>query len=329
MSRLPCALARGKWAAVREACLIGCLAVLPASGAVAAPGPPRLEYLFSVPQDQSEHLFMDPLGLAVDSATQRIYVADTSHHQVQVFSMAGVPQYAFKHWVKYHTGERVLGEPWRLLPGEHGAVLVSDLLSDHIDEMDAFGNTGDSIDVTTLMGGKERAAPGAMDRDAAGNLCVLNETTGQILVLDKARHRRLTYGAEGVAGRRFKSVVDIAVAPDGTVYSLDSVEDHVIRVFDSTGHFLRGFGRHGFKDADFHMPSALALDHAGRLWISDMVSRDVKLYTTDGKFLTTFGGMGTGRGEFYFPCNVAVTRDVLCVLERAGAQLQAFRIVGP
>jgi DNA-binding beta-propeller fold protein YncE len=329
--RVPQALSRAVGRTVAGACLLGwpwaiAAAVGPAWGAADVP---RLEFLFQVPGNASARTFMNPLGLAFDPVRERLYVADTSHNQVTVLSSSGAILYSFKHWVTYYNGERVPGEPWRLLPWDRGTLLLADRLSDRIDVVDAWGAIVDSIDVTKLLGLKQRATPGAMARDVAGNLYILEHTTGQVLVLDRARRLQRVIGPQGPDSAKFEGVTDIAVAPDGTTYVLDHVEDTVVQVFDPTGKRLAGFGRHGAKDPDFHLPAAITLDGAGRLWIADAFSHEVKVYTTAGEFLTVFGRMGVDPGQFYFPADVAVGAGVLYVLERAGARLQAFRIVGP
>ena len=331
MPQLPHVLNHRRPTALAAACLLSCAATLvtPPPARAAAAAPPALEYLLTVPQAGAARLFANPLGIAVDPLRGRVFVADTAHNQVRVFTTAGVPLYSFKHRAKLYTGERALGEPWRLLPNDDGTLLVADRLCDRIDVVDILGNTVDSIDVTSLAGGPDRATPGAMDRDAAGNLYVLELTSGQVLVLDKAYRLRLRFGVEGSRTSRFRSVVDIAVARDGTTYALDSADDAVVRVFDPAGRPVRGFGRHGYKDANFHMPAAISIDAVGRLWIADAVSHEVKVYTTAGDYLCVFGGRGQGAGQFYFPSDLAVAADRLYVLERAGERFQEFRIVGP
>lgn len=331
MPQLPQVLARRARLALVGSCLVACawLVGIPALQAAPADGAPKLELLFQAPLDSASRLFLNPQGVACDTALGRVYVADTGHNQVIAFNTAGVLQYSFKHRADHFSGERIPGEPWRLLAGEQGTVLVADRLGDKVDIVDAWGTAVESIDVTAALGGKDRASPGAMGRDAEGRLYILEHTTGQVLVFDKARRLVRQFGIESPLSTRYKSTVDMAVATDGTLYVLDNIDEPVVRVYGPDGKRKGDIGRHGAKGSDFHMPAAIALDGAGRLWIADGVSHDVKLYTTDGKFLAVFGGMGLGPGQFYFPSSVTVASGVLYVLERAGARLQAFKIVGP
>lgn len=121
-------------------------------------------------------------------------------------------------------------------------------------------------------------------------------------------------------------VVDVAVGSDGTAYVLQSQGTPVVQIFDASGRFKAGFGRHTDRPQDFHFPTALALDGAGCIWVADTFAHDVRAYSTSGKFLGAFGGRGTGRGYFSYPSDVTVTRDTLYVLEKAGRRVQAFRV---
>jgi len=308
--------------------LLGTCVVAGTAPRAAAAALPKLDFVFMTPAEPRSTEFLNPMGLAYDAATERLYVADTGHSRVVMYNKNGMMLSSFRHWIKYYDGKRIPGEPWRLLPGDRGTLLVADRLSDRIDIVDIFGAVVDSIDVTALLGSKDRAAPGAMARDAAGNLYLLERTCGQVVVFDRAWRKLRSFGPKSDADSRFKSLAGIAVAPDGTTYVLDSAEQSVVQVFDPKGQRLRGFARHGDKVSDFHLPASISLDQANRVWIADTFSHDVKVYSTDGQFLTSFGEMGMGRGDFYFPSDIIVTSDMLYVVERAGVRLQAFRISG-
>lgn len=313
---------------VRAALAAAVLGAVSLTGAWASAVTPRLDFLFMVPPTHTPDELRTPLGLAYDPASERLYLADTGHSRVLVYGKSGLLINSFKHWIKYYDGTRILGEPWRLLPCDRGMVLVSDRLSDRVDLVDMFGAVAETIDVTAAVGGKNRAIPGAMARDAAGNLYLLEHSSSQVVVFDRAWRKLRSFGPKYDPESRFKNLADLAVAPDGTTYVIDSVEDNVVRVFNPQGEMIREFARHGEKASDFHMPAAIALDGADRLWIADAFSQDVKVYTTTGQFLATFGGIGTNPGRFYFPSDIVVTDDRLYVLERAGARCQAFHILG-
>jgi len=51
----------------------------------------------------------------------------------------------------------------------------------------------------------------------------------------------------------------------------------------------------------FYMPSAIAVDGAGNIYILDTGNHRVQKFGPDGKYLATLGRQGQGPGEFYFP----------------------------
>ena len=56
----------------------------------------------------------------------------------------------------------------------------------------------------------------------------------------------------------------------------------------------------------FYMPSAIAVDGAGDLYILDTGNHRIQKFGPDGKFLASLGRQGQGPGEFYYPSWLAV-----------------------
>ncbi len=56
----------------------------------------------------------------------------------------------------------------------------------------------------------------------------------------------------------------------------------------------------------FYMPSAMAVDGAGNLYVLDTGNHRVQKFGPDGKYLATYGRQGQGPGEFYYPAWLAV-----------------------
>jgi hypothetical protein len=56
----------------------------------------------------------------------------------------------------------------------------------------------------------------------------------------------------------------------------------------------------------FYMPSAVAVDGAGNIYVVDTGNHRVQKFGPDGKYLDTYGRRGQGPGEFYYPAWVAV-----------------------
>jgi DNA-binding beta-propeller fold protein YncE len=325
-------LKRAGWLTVAGVCWLSWAGLtagaLPATAAEAAVGVPKLGFLFMAPKDSVPDALLNPTGLACDAARDRVYVADSSHSRVVVFNNLGSRLFTFQHWVRSANGQRMLGAPMCLLPWDGGTLVVTDALSPRLDIVDIYGAVVNSIDFAPLMHQPEPVNPGATGEDQAGNLYVVERSSQRVVVLNHGGTRVLrVFGGKGEDQGTFQGAEGLAVAPDGTTYVLDSMRGPIIQVFDPQGKFVTGFGQEGDRAEDFHHPTSVALDGDGRLWIVDTISQDVKCFTTSGRFLASFGGLGTGPGQFYFPIAVAVGGDILYVLEKAGARVQAFRII--
>lgn len=75
----------------------------------------------------------------------------------------------------------------------------------------------------------------------------------------------------------------------------------------------------------FHMPSDLAVDTQGRLYVLDTGNHRVQVFGPDGKYLKTIGRQGQGPGEFFMPN--ALDFDVqgnLYICESQAARIQAI-----
>lgn len=60
------------------------------------------------------------------------------------------------------------------------------------------------------------------------------------------------------------------------------------------------------ENVAFYMPSTLAVDGAGNLYVLDTGNHRVQKFGPDGKYLATYGRQGQGPGEFYYPAWLAV-----------------------
>jgi len=289
----------------------------------------ELQFLFSVSAYAPGKTFLSPQGLAFDPVHSELYVADTGNNQVVVFAKNGVPVDRFRHWVRDSEGKRIPGEPYGILPAEGSGLWIVDSLSDEVDLADPRGAPVYTIKVSAMLDRSLRAGPGKMERDSKGNVYLVERTTGRILVLDAGGTLLRSFGTRGKGEGKFEMIADVAVGGDGTIYVLDTTGIPAVQAFDPQGRRLSGFGRHSNKPEDFHFPVALTVDAAGRLWVADAFSHEVKAYTSSGELLGAFGEIGNAPGQFYFPSDLVASPDgVLYVLEKTGRRFQAFRILG-
>lgn len=56
-------------------------------------------------------------------------------------------------------------------------------------------------------------------------------------------------------------------------------------------------------------PSAIAVDQNGKIYVTDAGALNVKIYTSGGRFLTSFGQKGSGREGFGYPYGIVVMKN--------------------
>jgi DNA-binding beta-propeller fold protein YncE len=99
------------------------------------------------------------------------------------------------------------------------------------------------------------------------------------------------------------------------LYVADAKLDQVL-VYDADAPYklLRTIGTPGKEHAltapgDFAMPSNVAVDKNGNLYVSDTLNDRVQVFDADGNFIRAFGKAGDGPGYFARPKGIAVDGD--------------------
>jgi sugar lactone lactonase YvrE len=70
--------------------------------------------------------------------------------------------------------------------------------------------------------------------------------------------------------------------------------------------FIKNIGELETEDENlaFHIPSDIAIDDQGNIYILDAGNHRIQKFGPDGKYITTIGNRGQGPGEFYFPLSL-------------------------
>jgi hypothetical protein len=138
--------------------------------------------------------------------------------------------------------------------------------------------------------------------DGEGNKYVTDAIRQQVVVFDKNDNYLKVYGKQG----DWKPVD--AVSYQGKLYVAD-IRNAEIKVFDmSTGEIVKTFGRTGKAEDSLHLPTNLAFDSHGDLFVVDTGRFQVVKYDRDGHFLGTLGSLGRNLGHFSRPRGIAIDR---------------------
>jgi DNA-binding beta-propeller fold protein YncE len=120
-------------------------------------------------------------------------------------------------------------------------------------------------------------------------------------------------GVSGAQPGEFQRPRDLAVAPDGSLYVVDT-DNHRIQHLAADGKVLDVWG--SFGDATtgpapggtFNQPWGIGLAPDGSVYIADTWNHRIQKFTPDGEFVTMWGSFGQGErpDAFWGPRDVAV-----------------------
>ncbi|RZC39346.1 NHL domain containing protein, partial [Asbolus verrucosus] len=101
--------------------------------------------------------------------------------------------------------------------------------------------------------------------------------------------------------------------------------NNCIRVFDSSGRFLREFGRFGTGWGQFHKPAGVAVNPFNHIVVADKANNRVQIFSMTGSFILSFGKYGKENGQFRFPWDVACNcRGYIVVSDGRNHRIQLF-----
>ena len=94
-----------------------------------------------------------------------------------------------------------------------------------------------------------------------------------------------TPGEPGCDETHFNRPTDVAITPDGEVFVSDGYGNSRVVHFDSSGKFVKAWGKLGTGPGEFSLVHAVALDSKGMVYVADRNNARVQVFDPDGKFL--------------------------------------------
>jgi DNA-binding beta-propeller fold protein YncE len=135
---------------------------------------------------------------------------------------------------------------------------------------------------------------------------------------------RETIGGYGIGTESFDAPLDVAAAPDGSFYVLDSGNNRVQK-FDGFSKFLLSWGASGTRSGEFDDPQAIAVDRGGSVYVVDTGNNRVQKFDAEGNFLMSWGSLGSRAGDFKSPRDIAFdAAGSIYVLDAGNDRVQKF-----
>ena len=237
--------------------------------------------------------FLYTAGIAV-SSTGEIAVSDLNNHRVQFFSAVG--QYR-REFGNVGTADGELQHPRGIAYDKAGNIVVADHDNSRIQ---VFNPTGRWI---STFGQRVLKEPYGVSVTGDDNIVVCDVKAKQVNVFSPRGVLLLQFGASPGTPAQDSSAPRFAIFHENKFFV--GVDSHVVRVFDSRGHYLRDIGQMG----RFNDPRGLAVDANNLLLVCDRNNDRVQVVTLQGEFVTSFGSRGSGPGQFNKPKGITVSPD--------------------
>ncbi len=143
--------------------------------------------------------------------------------------------------------------------------------------------------------------PTAIAVASDGAVFVADGEAGRVLELDMTGRVRHVYAA-GKGSR----VTGVGIFGDA-VYCADNANAAVV-VFKRGGGRTGGWGGKGDLPGKFNAPFRLAIDAAGRVFVTDVMNARVQWFSAFGQHLGTLKVFGAGEGKIFRPAGVFIDR---------------------
>ena len=155
----------------------------------------------------------------------------------------------------------------------------------------------------------------------------------RVFVVDRDAHQVLVFDTEGTLqlalGERhrpalqapFNHPTGVTVAPDGVIYVADGYANAAVHRFSPEGELLGTWGAPGAGPGEFMTPHAIAIDGAGRVFVTDRDNDRVQIFGLDGAFVDEWT-------DFFHPMDVRIDAAGLVHVTDQVPRLSSFTADG-
>jgi DNA-binding beta-propeller fold protein YncE len=243
------------------------------------PEPPVVDYTYTGAWDTQVHgspAYNGPVGIAVDSASGWVFVAESGEHDIQRLSLDGT---SLGGWGTMGAANDQLDRPEGLATDLYGVVYAADYNNDRVQMFFPY----DGGYFGTVANAASQGLDGPMDvavRVTPGS--TPDDPIFEVFIVDHLNHR--------IQKRTATSFNKLT--PDR-----------------SDVQPLLTIGGQGSANGQLYFPNGIGIDAAGNIYVADTANHRVQKFSPDGEWIVSLGSFGTGPGEFIYPRDVAVSPD--------------------
>src|SRR5271165_270144 len=166
-----------------------------------------------------------------------------------------------------------------------------------------FGSSG--------SGNGQFSYPTGVAIDASGNIWVVDYGNNRVEEFNSSGTFLSKFGSSGSGNGQFSNPIGIALDSSGNVWVADQSNNRVEK-FNSSGVYQMAIGdgyngvsgaigSHGSGNGQFYLPTGIAIDASGNVWVLDENNERVEEFNSSGTYVSKFGSSGSGNGQFWDP----------------------------
>ena len=157
------------------------------------------------------------------------------------------------------------------------------------------------------------------------NLYVADQCNHRIQVLTTDLKFVRSFGTRGSGIEQFQNPLNIAFDDANNLYVTD-YSNHRVQVLTTEGQFLKTFSQKA-NGQQLNYPWAIAIDSSNTVYVSENEdgSYCVSVFTSQGDYITTFGGVGSEEGQFKGIYGLSINNsDSIIATDYGNGRLQIY-----
>lgn len=255
-----------------------------------------------------------------------IYIVDGTNHKIRIFDQNG-------KWISSFggrgSGNGQFSFPLGIDIDGSGKVYIADSGNHRIQIFNSKGEFIEALDIPS--NNNMPADPTDVAVDETRNRCyIVDNDNHSILVYDLSTLKRIkTYGSPGTGKRQFRYPFFMTLNPKKYLYIVDVINTRV-QVLNPDGLFVTFIGGWGVEKGRFFRPKGVAVNTAGRIFVSDSYMGVIQVFDASGNFYAVVGDAKQHAAKkFKTPAGIFIDRNNrLYVVEMFANKVSVYLIQG-